>query len=622
MKYLFNDFMFDGEQRMLYKNNEAISCRHNEAKLLALFLSDPQRIFSKDDILEQVWNGKVVSEQAVFQNISVLRALIGEDAIKTFPKKGYQWQLAVKPFVDDVVNPIPSVTYPEKSGVGFGGRIPVFAMVVLVALGVIGAFSFHSSNTSSLPRVALLPLLAEPASGKNEHGNKALVQSVWESLQQSESYFPVAMDSLTDYRDFFYAPQKYVSSIQQQTNSDVAMVAVTGMRGNEVTIRYLLKSKTGRWSASHTAANVPLLVDALNKHIELILDSGILMVDEFDSNLINARLKILHQQAQDDLVILAALANSEIRQGNPGNALVLVDVLIATAKSQRDTNSEGNGYVIAAQAYIAQSLYAEAAAALHNASELLTAQQDYFSLALVQQAYASLAFAKQDYASFKQSLIAGIAFAQQAQEPLMEVGFATYLSIVANKFGNKEDRQAYLDHAESVLDQTGQSREHYGSIYFYSGMYADNDASAEKLYRKVLAILPLDQRWWERDRAREHLTQLLINQSRWDEALNLYSADKLDISEELMVSKIYAARQDWQQAEVHGLSAFRMANLSGQKHYAMDASLALLNVYAAANQVEKMPLYKQFIIKEAENFSYWIKMNQVNLDKFAISIHQ
>jgi hypothetical protein len=34
-----------------------------------------------------------VSEQVVFQNISHLRAIFGNDAIKTFSKRGYQWQL-------------------------------------------------------------------------------------------------------------------------------------------------------------------------------------------------------------------------------------------------------------------------------------------------------------------------------------------------------------------------------------------------------------------------------------------------------------------------------------------------------------------------------------------------
>ena len=49
----------------------------------------------KKSILSHVWQDKVVSEQAVFQNISHLRSLFGNQAIKTFSKRGYQWQLKV-----------------------------------------------------------------------------------------------------------------------------------------------------------------------------------------------------------------------------------------------------------------------------------------------------------------------------------------------------------------------------------------------------------------------------------------------------------------------------------------------------------------------------------------------
>ncbi|PAJ72239.1 hypothetical protein CJF42_22250 [Pseudoalteromonas sp. NBT06-2] len=96
MKYKFLDFEFDSSSLILTKNNNDIAIRHNEAKLLALMISQPERVFSKEDILAEVWQDKVVSEQAVFQNISHLRGLFGNTAIKTFSKRGYQWQLALQ----------------------------------------------------------------------------------------------------------------------------------------------------------------------------------------------------------------------------------------------------------------------------------------------------------------------------------------------------------------------------------------------------------------------------------------------------------------------------------------------------------------------------------------------
>ena len=100
MKYKFLDFEFNSTNLVLSQNGYDIAIRHNEAKLLALMLSQPERVFSKENILAQVWQDKIVSEQAVFQNISHLRSLFGNGAIKTFSKRGYQWQLALNTDLD------------------------------------------------------------------------------------------------------------------------------------------------------------------------------------------------------------------------------------------------------------------------------------------------------------------------------------------------------------------------------------------------------------------------------------------------------------------------------------------------------------------------------------------
>ncbi|MCF2907853.1 winged helix-turn-helix domain-containing protein [Pseudoalteromonas sp. DL2-H2.2] len=96
MKLTFQDFEFDCQNLALSKQGRKISIKEKPAMLLGLFLSDPQKIYSKAEILEHVWPGRTVTEQVVFQNIGHLRALFGDDAIKTFSKKGYQWQLPVQ----------------------------------------------------------------------------------------------------------------------------------------------------------------------------------------------------------------------------------------------------------------------------------------------------------------------------------------------------------------------------------------------------------------------------------------------------------------------------------------------------------------------------------------------
>lgn len=625
MKYVFNDFVFDSEQLILYKNNEVIACRHNEAKLLALFLSEPQRVFSKEDILEQVWSGKVVSEQAVFQNISLLRALFGEGAIKTFSKKGYQWQLDVGPYVEpDVEPPFESATTPPVTAVNSRARQSFWISIALAltVLSVGGVLYWRSIQVDpQLARIALLPLLVEQDDRDNPNLHADVVQPVWQAINRTKVFHPVVVGGIKDYDDFFYMPQKYFTQLSGQTRSDVVMVVRVGTHKGKIRINYILKSEKGMWSAEHEAEAVPLLLEKVNAHIALILQSKILDVDSLDSALINAKLKILHQQAPDDFTIWSQLARSEMQNGHSNNAILLADEMAKSARLQGDRISEAWSYITVADAYIAQGLYENAERRLQKALVIFQEEKDYSSLASMQYSYASLAFAKQDYPLFKQSMLAAMQFAKEARDPLLEVRFSNFLSVIANKYGEKLDRQTYLDHAELILDQTGQSKEHYGSIYFYTGMYAETEALAEKNYRKVLAVLPAGQDWWERERAQTHLAAILMKQSRWQEALDLFpTAEPLMASEELMVTKIYAAQKKWDQAETHGLNTFKAANLTGQASLALDTALVLVDIYQATTQPQKEQIYKQFILKEAVNVPYWIKFNQAALEKLSIAM--
>ncbi|CAM4479481.1 winged helix-turn-helix domain-containing protein [Pseudoalteromonas maricaloris] len=98
MKFAFKDFLFDSKELKLYKDDRKLNLKQKPAQILELFLSAPQTIHSKEDILEKVWPDRKVTDQVVFQNIGHLRALFGDDAIKTFSRKGYQWQIPCTAF--------------------------------------------------------------------------------------------------------------------------------------------------------------------------------------------------------------------------------------------------------------------------------------------------------------------------------------------------------------------------------------------------------------------------------------------------------------------------------------------------------------------------------------------
>lgn len=65
-------------------------------ELLFLFTGEPGRVFSRDEILAQLWPGVVVGEESLARAVSKLRKALGDDAraprhIETIPKRGYRF---------------------------------------------------------------------------------------------------------------------------------------------------------------------------------------------------------------------------------------------------------------------------------------------------------------------------------------------------------------------------------------------------------------------------------------------------------------------------------------------------------------------------------------------------
>ena len=64
-----------------------------EFELLSLLASKPGKVFTRDDILKQVWGGQVVvGDRTIDVHIRKLREKFGEDCIKTVKGVGYKFE--------------------------------------------------------------------------------------------------------------------------------------------------------------------------------------------------------------------------------------------------------------------------------------------------------------------------------------------------------------------------------------------------------------------------------------------------------------------------------------------------------------------------------------------------
>ncbi len=85
------DLQIDKERYVVTKNNKELSLPKKEFELLALLISKPGRVFTREVILNTVWgNEVVVGDRTIDVHIRKLREKIGESYIKTIKGVGYK----------------------------------------------------------------------------------------------------------------------------------------------------------------------------------------------------------------------------------------------------------------------------------------------------------------------------------------------------------------------------------------------------------------------------------------------------------------------------------------------------------------------------------------------------
>ena len=86
-------FTIDFEKYVITKNDKPFSLPKKEFELLTLLLKKPGKVFTRENILHEVWGGEVfVGERTIDVHIRKLREKIGGQFIKTVKGVGYKFE--------------------------------------------------------------------------------------------------------------------------------------------------------------------------------------------------------------------------------------------------------------------------------------------------------------------------------------------------------------------------------------------------------------------------------------------------------------------------------------------------------------------------------------------------
>src|SRR5690348_3506986 len=89
--YIFQGIEMDPGRGCLRRNGQEEHLRQQTFQVLLYLLEQRQRLVTKDELIEKIWNGTAVTDNALVQCIGDIRKLLGDDPrnphlIKTIPK--------------------------------------------------------------------------------------------------------------------------------------------------------------------------------------------------------------------------------------------------------------------------------------------------------------------------------------------------------------------------------------------------------------------------------------------------------------------------------------------------------------------------------------------------------
>jgi len=96
LRFLFESFVFDTDRRELHRGSDVVTLAPQVFDLLEFLIRNRERVVSKDDLINAIWNGRSVSDAALTTRLNAARSAIGDSGgeqrlIKTLPRRGFRF---------------------------------------------------------------------------------------------------------------------------------------------------------------------------------------------------------------------------------------------------------------------------------------------------------------------------------------------------------------------------------------------------------------------------------------------------------------------------------------------------------------------------------------------------
>jgi TolB-like protein len=188
--YQFSDCSLNCQRQELVRAGAPVAVEPQVFRLIVHLIKNRDRVVSKDELFEVIWEGRIVSDGTLNTRMATARAALGDDGnaqgvIKTFSRRGFRFVADVSETGADAAAPTSSLVPPPDK-----------------------------------PSIAVLPFNNLSGDPEQEYFADGLVEDIITALSRIRSFFVIARNSTFHYKG---------------TSPEVRKVA------NDLGIRYILE---------------------------------------------------------------------------------------------------------------------------------------------------------------------------------------------------------------------------------------------------------------------------------------------------------------------------------------------------------------------------------------------
>ena len=179
--YQFEDYSLDVDRQELRRGTELVDVEPQVLDLLQYVIRHRERVVSKDDLIEHVWHGRIVSESTLSSRINAARQAIGDSGdqqrlIRTIARKGIRFVGEVRGDQSSPTAGNATDTMPLTPAATAAPRLP------------------------DKPSIAVLPFTNMSGDPEQEYFADGMAEEILTALSHCNSLFVIARNSSFTYK--------------------------------------------------------------------------------------------------------------------------------------------------------------------------------------------------------------------------------------------------------------------------------------------------------------------------------------------------------------------------------------------------------------------------------------